>query len=245
MYLTGAEHEAFMRGQAAGLIQPDTPLPENEHDIASLIFHIGVLFSAKIACRKHDGKLRVMELTTFTPEHLDELIRGLPQLRSSEIFSVTNYRKEFLPNMLEGLYNYFSFGKDIVAEKDLAGRLAVNPEILKAEQILRGFEIKYIPVRQTGLATLRQKTVLTEMIYARRLPAMSCRDWENMTKAQATKLISSVPRPAEKIPESVGLMLNAINRMRLDEKRILTSIINKKASRQQTVSDCCVVDNKK
>ncbi len=226
MYLTRAEHEAFVRGQAAGLIPPDRPLPVNADEIANLIFHIGVLFSAKIACRRHDGTLCVLELTTFTAEHLDKLIRNLPRLRCREILAVTNYRQDTEPNMLEGLYNYFSFGRDIVDAEDLTGRLTMSPEILTTEQILKGFTIKYVPVKRTGLATLRQRAALAEMIYAQRLPTIARRDWENMTKGEATRLITSVPKPKAELPNSVSVLLNAIERLNVEDRQILSSIIH-------------------
>ena len=48
MFLTFNEYEAFLRGQAAGLIPADIPLPQTEKDIDELIFHIGLMFSVRI-----------------------------------------------------------------------------------------------------------------------------------------------------------------------------------------------------
>ena len=53
MFLTHNEYVAFLRGQAAGLIPADLPLPQNEKEIDNLIFHVGLMFSVRIAYRNH------------------------------------------------------------------------------------------------------------------------------------------------------------------------------------------------
>lgn len=131
MYLTNAEHEAFTRAQAAGLIPPDLPIPANDQEIAELIYHVGILVDTKIGYRDATGKLRVTELTTFTSEHLDKLAANAP------------FRRTTYPNWLKGLSNYFTYGPQIVTPEDLAGRLALNQ--ITPAQILRGFDLKYVP----------------------------------------------------------------------------------------------------
>ena len=66
MFLTLNEYEAFLRGKAAGLIPADLSLPQNEKEIDNLIFHVGLMFSVRIAYRNQQMKLRLMELSAFT-----------------------------------------------------------------------------------------------------------------------------------------------------------------------------------
>ena len=75
MFLTFNEYEAFLRGQAAGLIPADLSIPQNEKEIDNLIFHVGLMFSVRIAYRDRQMKLRLMELSAFTEEHLENIIR--------------------------------------------------------------------------------------------------------------------------------------------------------------------------
>lgn len=217
MYLTNAEHEAFIRGQAAGLIPVDLPLPENDQEINELIYHVGILESAKIGYRDINGKLRVMELTAFTSKHLDVLT-------ANAMFRLNSY-----PNWLEGLYNYFSYGSQIVTADDLAGRLSLHNEKISVEQVLKGFELEYTPIIRTGPATLRQKATLVEMILAGRLPMIPRRQWENLTKEEASWFISSVPKPKAGLPESLTIILDAIDGLNPEEKNIVTQIINQKS----------------
>jgi hypothetical protein len=137
MYLSNTEHEAFVRGQTAGLIPTDFLLPKNDQEINELIYHVGILVSARIGHRDASDKLRVMELTAFTSEHLDKLT-------ANALFRQTSY-----PNWLQGLYNYFSYGPRIVTAEDLAGRLALHNTKLSVTQIMKGFELEYIPKSTT------------------------------------------------------------------------------------------------
>ena len=130
MFLTFNEYEAFLRGQAAGLIPADIPLPQTEKDIDELIFHVGLMFSVRIAYRNQQMKLRLMELSTFTEEHLENLIYRLPSLKYPKVAFVTGFKQEIYLNMLESLAAYFRFGSSIISKDDLAGRLAVNTRII-------------------------------------------------------------------------------------------------------------------
>ena len=78
MFLTFNEYEAFLRGKAAGLIPADLSLPQTEKDIDELIFHVSLMFAVRIAYRNQQMKLRLMELSTFTEEHLENLIYRCP-----------------------------------------------------------------------------------------------------------------------------------------------------------------------
>lgn len=111
MYLTELEHEAFLRGRAAGLIPADVPLPTCDEEIDELILHVGFLFCRRIAYRNRQKKLRLMTLSAFTEEHLNDLVVRLPELRPEEVFAVTGLQREVYLNPLEGLYHYFSFGR--------------------------------------------------------------------------------------------------------------------------------------
>ena len=171
-------------------------------------------------------KLRLMTLTAFTEEHLNDLTVRLPELRQEEVFAVTEFQQEVYLNPLEGLYHYFAFGRKIVSADDLAGRLAVDITPIPSSQILRGFEMEYVPVMRTGLATSRQKATLAEMICNGRLPTITRRQWENMTKEEASQLISSASKLKAELPVSVALVLNVIDRLNPEERELLDELIN-------------------
>lgn len=226
MHLTELEYEAFLRGRAAGLIPANIPLPSCDKEIDELILHAGFLFCREIAYRNRQKKLRLMTLSAFTEEHLNDLIVRLPELRPEEVFTVAGLQREIYLNPLEGLYHYFAFGRKIVSADDLAGRIATDVTPIPFSQILRGFEMEYVPVTRTGLATSRQKAVLAEMICNGRLPTITRRQWENMTEEEASQLISSAPKPKAELPVSVALVLNVIDRLRPEERTLLDELMN-------------------
>lgn len=226
MHLTELEYEAFLRGRAAGLIPANIPLPSCDKEIDELILHAGFLFCREIAYRNRQKKLRLMTLSAFTEEHLNDLIVRLPELRPEEVFTVAGLQREVYLNPLEGLYHYFSFGRKIVSADDLAGRIATDVTPIPSSQILRGFEMEYVPVTRTGLATSRQKAVLAEMICNGRLPTITRRQWENMTEEEASQLISSAPKPKAELPVSVALVLNVIDRLNPEERTLLDELMN-------------------
>lgn len=226
MHLTELEYEAFLRGRAAGLIPANVPLPTCDKEIDELILHVGFLFCREIAYRNRQKKLRLMTLSAFTEEHLNDLIVRLPELRPEEVFTVAGLQREVYLNPLEGLYHYFSFGRKIVSADDLTGRIAADVTPIPSSQILRGFEMEYVPVTRTGLATSRQKAVLAEMICNGRLPTITRRQWENMTEEEASQLISSAPKPKAELPVSVALVLNVIDRLNSEERTLLDELMN-------------------
>ena len=228
MFLTANEYEAFLRGQAAGLIPEIIPLPRNEEEINGLILHIGLLFSVKIGYRNRNMKFCVMELTVFSEDYLNELIRRLPQIRKDEVFALTEFRQKVYPSPLEGLYQYFSFGKEIVAVADLNQRLAGDAKIFSEEEILNGFELSYTPPENVGGAPLEQRAELSNMVQDNRLPAITRRKWEHLTEAQAAELISSVLKPEAELPDSVKNVLYAVERLSREERELLRDIINQK-----------------
>lgn len=236
MHLTELEYEAFLRGRAAGLIPANIPLPSCDKEIDELILHAGFLFCREIAYRNRQKKLRLMTLSAFTEEHLNDLIVRLPELRPEEVFTVAGLQREVYLNPLEGLYHYFSFGRKIVSADDLAGRIATDVTPIPSSQILRGFEMEYVPVTRTGLATSRQKAVLAEMICNGRLPTITRRQWENMTEEEASQLISSAPKPKAELPVSVALVLNVIDRLNPEERTLLDELMNQHNTQERKIA---------
>lgn len=236
MHLTELEYEAFLRGRAAGLIPANIPLPSCDKEIDELILHAGFLFCREIAYRNRQKKLRLMTLSAFTEEHLNDLIVRLPELRPEEVFTVAGLQREVYLNPLEGLYHYFSFGRKIVSADDLAGRIAADVTPIPSSQILRGFEMEYVPVTRTGLATSRQKAVLAEMICNGRLPTITRRQWENMTEEEASQLISSAPKPKAELPVSVALVLNVIDRLNPEERTLLDELMNQHNTQEREIA---------
>ena len=236
MHLTELEYEAFLRGRAAGLIPANIPLPSCDKEIDELILHAGFLFCREIAYRNRQKKLRLMTLSAFTEEHLNDLIVRLPELRPEEVFTVAGLQREVYLNPLEGLYHYFSFGRKIVSADDLAGRIATDVTPIPFSQILRGFEMEYVPVTRTGLATSRQKAVLAEMICNGRLPTITRRQWENMTEEEASQLISSAPKPKAELPVSVALVLNVIDRLNSEERTLLDELMNQHNTQEREIA---------
>ena len=236
MHLTELEYEAFLRGRAAGLIPANIPLPSCDKEIDELILHVGFLFCREIAYRNRQKKLRLMTLSAFTEEHLNDLIVRLPELRPEEVFTVAGLQREVYLNPLEGLYHYFSFGRKIVSADDLAGRIATDVTPIPFSQILRGFEMEYVPVTRTGLATSRQKAVLAEMICNGRLPTITRRQWENMTEEEASQLISSAPKPKAELPVSVALVLNVIDRLNSEERTLLDELMNQHNTQEREIA---------
>ena len=236
MHLTELEYEAFLRGRAAGLIPANIPLPSCDKEIDELILHAGFLFCREIAYRNRQKKLRLMTLSAFTEEHLNDLIVRLPELRPEEVFTVAGLQREVYQNPLEGLYHYFSFGRKIVSADDLAGRIAADVTPIPSSQILRGFEMEYVPVTRTGLATSRQKAALAEMICNGRLPTITRRQWENMTEEEASQLISSAPKPKAELPVSVALVLNVIDRLNPEERTLLDELMNQHNTQERKIA---------
>ena len=152
MYLTEQEHEAFMRGRAAGLIPEDYPLPSCDKEIDELICHIGIMFSRRIACRNHQRKLRLITLSAFTEEHLRAFTIRLPEVRREEISAVTGLQQELFLNPLEALYHYFTSGREIVSAEDLAGRLAVDVKPIPLQNILNVLRTLLIPYSLIALS---------------------------------------------------------------------------------------------
>ena len=221
MFLTQREYEAFLRGKASGLIPADLPMPQSEQDIDNLVAHVGLMFSVRIAYRNQQMKLRLIELSAFTEEHLENIIYRLPSLKYPEVAFVTDFKQEIYLNMLESLAAYFNFGSSIISEDDLAGRLAVNPAIIPVEKMLRGFQLEIAPPQLAGVATIEQRERLAQMICEGRLSTIPRRKWENLTTEEAAELIISAKSIQQKLPVSVTLVLDAVKRMNREERYLL------------------------
>ncbi len=226
MFLSKIEHEAFMRGKAAGLIPEETAVPNNETEIDHLIFNIGFLHCRKFAYRDLSSRLKIMTVSTFTKEHLEYIIHNLPGIKPDEVFHVTDFQQEEYPNVLEGLYHYFAFGREIISEDDLAGRLAVDGKIFSKEQMLKGFAYQYQTVISSDAATDRQKLQIMKIIQAKQIPEISQREWDNLTFAEAEKIIAGAARNQE-LPIPVALALKTIQRLTEKERSLLAKIIMK------------------
>ena len=193
MFLTQREYEAFLRGKASGLIPADLPMPQSEQDIDNLVAHVGLMFSARIAYRNTRMKLRLLELSAFTEEHLENIICQLPFLKYSEVAFLTDFRLDIHLNKLEAL---------------------------------RGFQLEVAPPILPGTATIHQKELLAQMICEGRLPTISRRQWENLTKEEAAKLIVSAVEVQQKLPVTVTLVLDAVKRMKPEERFLLEQNLN-------------------
>ena len=179
------------------------------------------MFSVRIAYRNRQMKLRLMELSAFTEEHLENIIYRLPALKYPEVAFVTDFKQEIYLNMLESLAAYFRFGSSIISQDDLAGRLAVNTGIISPEKILQGFQLEITPPKLAGLATIEQRERLAQMICEGRLPTIPRRKWENLTIKEAAELISSAKDVQYQLPVSVTLVLDAVKRMNREERYLL------------------------
>ena len=118
MNLTYREQEAFYRGKAAGIIPADCPMPSGR-EIDQMILHIGPMYSRTVGCRNQTGKLFFVEVSVFSQKYLEKTIKHLPDL-IAEVKKVTKLQIEKYDVSLNVLANYFSLGRDIIDEEDIA-----------------------------------------------------------------------------------------------------------------------------
>ena len=142
MQLTRREHEAFIRGQSAGLIPEDVPIPNSEAEAEALIVHIGVMFSCHVGCRNSTGQFFFADVSVFSEEYLPRAIQKLPEMRP-DIAVVTGLRLPFRGTPLEELANYFALGEKIVDRDDLQRRLSGQTKTITPAEVLRGFAWDY------------------------------------------------------------------------------------------------------
>lgn len=216
MHLSSREYEAFVRGQAAGLIPEDYPVPKNETQADELILHIGVMFARTVGCRTKSGRLFFVEVAAFSEEYLPELIQKLPQLHP-DVFFVTRLQRETFPAPLAGLADYFALGPGVMAEKDIAARLAVHHKNLTIDEIRKGFELKFAPEPVSGAAAAEQRMLLSERIARHAIPPTSRHTWEALTEREAADLLSQTP-PEKPISPEVRTTVRLYERLAPEEK---------------------------
>ena len=183
MGLTYREQEAFYRGKAAGIIPADCPMPVGR-EIDQMILHIGPMCSRTIGCRNQAGKLFFVEISVFSENYLTETIEHLPDL-IAEVSEVTELKFEKYNSPLEDLANYFALGPAIVNEADIASWFSH----LTADDIRKGFELKYEPEEIADCATEEQRMAVSVRIAQDRTDPLTCRQWENLTGQEAAELL--------------------------------------------------------
>ena len=214
MGLTYREQEAFYRGKAAGIIPADCPMPVGR-EIDQMILHIGPMYSRTVGCRNQAGKLFFVEVSVFSQKYLEETIKHLPVLIAG-VSEVTELQIEKYDVSLNVLANYFSLGRDIIDEVDIASRFPP----LTADDIRKGFELKYEPERIAGYASDEQRMALSERIIQGKNRGMTCREWENLTGTKAAELLQNSDWPQETISERVRLLADEYLKL-TQEERIL------------------------
>lgn len=212
-YLTQREKEAFYRGQAAGIIPADCPVPQTGEEIDGLIQHVGPMCSRTVGCRNRTGKLFFVDISVFSQKHLEATVRRLPELLA-EVSEVTPLQIEKYCSPLAELENYFSLGSGIIDEADLASRLTP----VTAAEIRKGFEFKYQPEKIAWLATPEQRMALSEMVMQDRIRPFCRRHWENLTESEAAELIRNNAVPEKEISKRVRLMADEYAKLTPEEK---------------------------
>ena len=219
MNLTYREKEAFYRGKAAGIIPADCPLPQTGEEIDGLILHVGPMYSRTVGCRDQTGKLFFVEVSVFSQKYLEETIEHLPDL-IPEVSEVTELRFEKYNSPLEDLANYFALGPAIINGADIVAWLFH----LTADDIRKGFELQYEPKKLADCATEEQRMALSERIARGRTKQLSCRQWENLTKQEATELLRNSRRTEDVISERVRLLAGEYAKLTPEEKDMFREI---------------------
>ena len=214
-YLTQREKEAFYRGQAAGIIPADCPVPQTGEEIDGLIQHVGPMCSRTVGCRNRTGKLFFVDISVFSQKHLEATVRRLPELLA-EVSEVTPLQIEKYDVSLNELANYFSLGRDIIDEEDIAARFPP----LTVDDIRKGFDFKYEPVKIPDYASDEQRMALSDRIIQGKNRRMTCREWENLTGTKAAELLRHSDWPQETISERVRLLADEYLKL-TQEERIL------------------------
>ena len=212
MNLTYREQEAFYRGKAAGIIPADCPMPVGR-EIDQMILHIGPMYSRTVGCRNQAGKLFFIEVSVFSQKYLEETIEHLPDL-IPEVSEVTELRYEKYNSPLEDLANYFALGPAIVNEADIAAWFSH----LTADDIRKGFELKYEPEKIVDCATEEQRMAVSDRIVQGRTKPLSSRQWENLTGQEAAELLCNSGCTEDVISERVRLLAGEYAKLTPEEK---------------------------
>lgn len=218
-YLTQREKEAFYRGKAAGIIPSDCPVPKNGEEIDGLILHVGPMCSRTVGCRDQAGKLFFVEVSVFSQKYLEKTIKHLPDL-IAEVSEVTELQIEKYDVSLNVLANYFSLGRDIIDEEDIAARFPP----LTVDDIRKGFDFKYEPVKIPDYASDEQRMALSDRIIQGKNRGMTCREWENLTGTKAAELLRHRDWPQETISERVRLLSDEYAKLTPEERDIFRKI---------------------
>ena len=219
MNLTYREKEAFYRGKAAGIIPADYPLPQNGEEIDGLILHVGPMCSRTIGCRNKSGKLFFVEISVFSPKYLEETIKHLPDLLA-EVSEVTELQFEKYNSPLEDLANYFALGSGIINETDIAAWFSH----LTADDIRKGFDLKYEPEKIADCATEEQRMAISDRIVQGRTDPLTCRQWENLTRPEAAELLRNSGRTEDVISARVRLMIDEYLKLTPEERDMFLEI---------------------
>ena len=142
-------------------------------------------------------------ISVFSQKYLEETIKHLPDL-IAEVSEVTELRYEKYNSPLEDLANYFALGPAIVNEADIAAWFSH----LTADDIRKGFDLKYEPEKIADCATEEQRMVLSERIARGRTKPLSSRQWENLTGQEAAELLRNSGRTEDVISARVRLMVD-------------------------------------
>jgi len=223
MNLTFREEEAFLRGQAAGIIPADCPLPETMDEIFSLIRYIGPMFSRIVACRTNRKKLIFVTVSVFSESYLAEVIGRLPELLNT-VSEVTPLQKEWFGSPLDELANYFALGPAIVSESDIVAWSFR----LTADDIRKGFELKYEPETESDAASMEQRVTLSELVIRGSIPMIDRRRWEQLTGKEADELIRSRKEPDKLNMEKVRRPIREYDRLTPKEKARICNVITSK-----------------
>ena len=229
MNLTYREKEAFYRGKAAGIIPADCPMPQTGEEIDDLILHIGPMCSRTIGCRNQAGKLFFVEVSVFSQKYLEETIKHLPDL-IAKVSEVTELQFEKYNSPLEDLANYFALGPAIVNEADIAAWFSH----LTADDIRKGFELKYEPEKIADCATDDQRMALSEQIAQGRIKSLSSREWENLTGQETAELLRNSDRAEDVIPARVRLLAAEYEKLTPEEKIRFREMITQIKGQKQT-----------
>jgi len=177
------------------------------------------MYSRTVGCRNQAGKLFFVEVSVFSQKYLEKTIKHLPDL-IAEVSEVTELQIEKYDVSLNELANYFSLGRDIIDEEDIASRCPP----LTANDIRKGFDFKYEPERIADCASDEQRMALSERIIQGKNRGMTGREWENLTGTKAAELLQNSDWPQKTIPERVRLLSDEYAKLTPEERDIFRKI---------------------
>ncbi|MDD4840292.1 MAG: hypothetical protein PHE93_06495 [Clostridia bacterium] len=202
LLLTAKEVEAFERCKAAGLLAQNRPIPATETDYQQMLAEMGFLQCKKIAYRSKSGKLKFTILAGFDLPLSSEKKKMYAYTNPDVLTILPIETDDFEKTMsLEAWYCFFKQGIALLNIHEFNSRMTTQKG-MTFEELEKGFSLKYTSENKQT-ASRKQLDVLAEMILSGRLSPIPQREWENLTRARATELISSVPAP-QKSKKSVS-----------------------------------------